>query len=99
MGKKFLPGGTIAAYRKSPSQYEMFLVKMPDAQSAAIALLDWKKEMNNAKLIPAFGGYFGNDSGRQVFVFTKGPWIAGVAGLNEKEADAKARPLAGQISF
>ncbi|MBS1828639.1 MAG: hypothetical protein JST93_25260 [Acidobacteria bacterium] len=97
MGKSFLPGGTVASYRKG--QYEMFLVKMADAQSSAIALLDWKKELADAKLIPAFGGYFGKDGGRPVFVFTKGPWVAGVAGLNEKDADAKARLLASQISF
>ncbi len=99
MGKKFLPGGTIATYGKGNSEYELFLVKMTDAQSAAIALLDWKKEMEGAKLIPAFGGYFGKDAGRPVFVFTKGAWLAGVAGLGEKEADEKARPLASQISF
>lgn len=99
MGKTFLPGGTIATYGKGAGEYEMFLVKMPDAQSAAIALLDWKKELEAAKLIPAFGGYFGKDTGRSVFVFTKGAWLAGVAGLSEKEADAKARPLASQISF
>jgi len=97
MGKSFLPGGTIATYRKG--EYELFLVKMADAQSAAIALLDWKKELTEAKLIPAFGGYFGKDAGRPVFVFTKGAWVAGVAGLKEKDADAKARLLAGQISF
>ncbi len=99
MGKTFLPGGTIATYGKGAGEYEMFLVKMPDAQSAAIALFDWKKELEGAKLIPAFGGYFGKDAGRSVFVFTKGAWLAGVAGLSEKESDAKARPLASQISF
>ena len=97
MGKTFLPGGTVATYRKG--QYEMFLVKMADAQSAAIALLDWKKELVDARLIAAFGGYFGKDAGRPVFVFTKGAWVAGVAGLGEKEADAKARLLASQVSF
>lgn len=97
MGKNFLPGGTIGSYRKG--EYELFLVKMADAQSAAIALLDWKKELAEAKLIPAFGGYFGKDAGRPVFVFTKGAWVAGVAGLKEKDADAKARLLASQISF
>lgn len=99
LGKTFLPGGTIATYGKGAAEYEMFLVKMPDAQSAAIALLDWKKELEGAKLVPAFGGYFGKDAGRPLFVFTKGAWLAGVAGLSEKEADAKARLLASQISF
>src|ERR1019366_1490510 len=29
-----------------------------------------------AKLIPSFGGYFGQDAGHPVFVFAKGAWIA-----------------------
>jgi hypothetical protein len=43
---------------------------------------------------PSFGGYYGHDAGRPIFVFTKGAWIAGIAGLPEKAADAEARKLA-----
>jgi hypothetical protein len=97
MGKPFLPGGTVARYKKGAAEYEMFLAKLPSPTDAAIALLDWKKTLADPQLIPAFGAYYGKDGGRPVFVFTKGSWIAGIAGLNLKEADPPARILAGQI--
>lgn len=97
MGKSFMPGGTLARYKKGKTEYEMFLAEYPTADDAAIASLDWKKALDDSRLVPSFGGCFGKDAGRPVFVFPKNQWIAGVAGLPEKEADAVARVLAGQI--
>ena len=97
MGKPFMPGGTLARYRKGTTEYEMFIAQLPNATEAAIRLPDWNRSLAGAKLVPAFGGYFGQDAGRPVFVFAKGAWIAGIAGLPEKEADIQARTLAGQI--
>ncbi len=97
MGKPFMPGGTLARYKKGKTEYEMFLARLPSPEDAAILLLDWKKALGGAKLVPSFGGYSGTDAGRPVFVFPKGKWIAGVAGLPQKEADVQARTLAGQI--
>lgn len=92
-----MPGGTLATYRKGKTEYSMFLAKLPNATDAALLLLDWNKSLTGAHLVPSFGGYFGQDAGRPVFVFTKGAWIAGVVGLPEKEADLEARTLAGRI--
>jgi hypothetical protein len=97
LGKPFMPGGTLARYKKGKKEYEMFVAKLPTSTDAAILLLDWKKALAESKLIPSFGGYFGQDSGRPVFVFSKGAWIAGVAGLPETEADVEARTLAAQL--
>jgi hypothetical protein len=97
MGKSFMPGGTLAHYKKGKKQYEMFVAKLATPTDAAILLLDWKKALADAKLIPSFGGYFGKDAGRPLFVFAKGAWIAGVAGLSEKEADLEARTLAAHL--
>jgi len=97
MGKTFLPGGTVAKYKKGNAEYEMFVSKLASPTEAAIALLDWKKALTDPQLIPAFGAYYGKDSGRAVFVFTKGSWIAGIAGLELKDADPPARVLASQI--
>lgn len=97
LGKPFMPGGTLAHYKKGKTEYDMFLAKLPTALDAAVLLPDWNKALAGSKLIPSFGGYFGQDAGRPVFVFCKGAWIAGVAGLPEKEADAAARVLAGRI--
>ncbi len=97
MGKPFMPGGTLAHYKQGKTDFEMFVAKLPSATDAAILLPDWRKALSNAKLIPSFGGYFGLDGSRPFFVFTKGAWIAGVAGLNEKQADLQARTLAAQL--
>ena len=94
LGKKFMPGGTIAHYKKGAVEYDMFLAKSPDA---ALLLPDWSKALSDAKLVPSFGGYFGQDAGRPVFVFSKGAWIAGITGLSQKDADAEARTLATRI--
>ncbi len=98
LGKPFMPGGTLADYKKGKREYQMFVAKMPSATDAAILLLDWKKALSDSKLLPSFGGYFGLDAGRPVFVFSKGAWIAGVAGLPEKEADLEARTLAAHLN-
>ena len=97
LGKPFMPGGTLASYKKGKTEYQMFLAQVPAAEDAAILLLDWKKTLADAKLVPSFGGYSGKDAGKPVFVFPKGQWFAGVVGLPEKEADLQARSLAGQI--
>lgn len=97
-GKPFMPGGTLAKYRKGKTEYEMFVAKAPSATDAAIALSDWRKSMTDPKLVAAFGGYFGQDGGAPVFVFTKGDWIAGVRGLAEKQADVPARLLAARLN-
>ncbi|MGH7246706.1 MAG: hypothetical protein ACREH9_01245 [Pseudomonadota bacterium] len=97
MGKSFMPGGTLARYKKGKTEYEMFAAKLPSAVDAAILLPDWNKALAGAKFLASFGGYFGQDSGRPVFVFTKGAWIAGIAGLPESAADPQARILAAQL--
>jgi hypothetical protein len=94
LGKPFMPGGTLAQYKKGHTEFDMFVAKLPSPTDAALILPDWKKALPDAKYIPSFGGYFGHDDGRPIFVFTKGAWIAGIAGLPEKDADAEARKLA-----
>jgi hypothetical protein len=98
MGKSFMPGGTIGHYKKGKVEYDMFVAKMPSITDAAITLPDWRNALQGAKLIPSFGGYFGQDAGRPVFVFSKGAWLAGVAGLPEKDADLAARGLAARLN-
>ena len=76
----------------------MFVSKLPNPTDAAIRLLDWKRAMSDAKLVPSFGGYSGKDGDNLVFVFAKGDWLAGIRGLNERDADAQARLLAAQLN-
>src|SRR4051794_32208637 len=35
MGKPFMPGGTLARYKKGGKEYELFLAKLPNATAAA----------------------------------------------------------------
>jgi len=97
LGKPFMPGGTLAHYKKGKLEYEMFIAKLPTATDAAVILPDWRTTLSDPKLIPSFGGYFGRDADRPVFVFSKGPWIAGIVGLPEKDADQQARALAAKL--
>jgi hypothetical protein len=97
LGKSFMPGGTLAHYKQGKVEYIMFVAKAANPQNAAFVLLDWHKVLTGAKIVPAFGGYFGQDAGGPVFVFAKGAWIAGVAGLPEKDADLAARTLAAHL--
>src|ERR1700682_116218 len=97
LGKIFMPGGTLAHYKKGKLEYDMFVAKLPTATDAAIILPDWRTALSDSKLIPSFGGYFGRDADRAVFVFSKGPWIAGIVCLPEKDADLQARALAAKL--
>ena len=97
LGKQFMPGGTLGQYRKGKTEYEVFVARAATSTDAALILPDWEHALTDAKFIPSFGGYFGHDAGRPVFVFTKGPWIAGIAGLPERDADRIARELAKSL--
>jgi hypothetical protein len=97
LGKAYLPGGNVAQYKKGKRQYELFLGRLPAVEDAPLALLAFKKDLAEAKLIPSFGGYFGTDGGQPVFVFTKGVWVAGIKGLPEKDADVVAREFAARL--
>lgn len=98
LNKTFMPGGTLAHYKKGKTEYDLFVTQFPSATDAAIALANLEGSLQGAKLIPTFGGYFGTDAGRPVFVFPKDTWIAGVIGLPEKEADPVARTLASRLN-
>ena len=95
--KPFMPGGTVATYRKGKTEYEMFVARAASPTHAAIALSDWRKVLADAKLVPSFGGYLGKDNGVPIFVFSKGQWIAGVRGLSDQQADLAARTLAARL--
>ncbi len=98
LGREFLPGGSVAHYRRGKQEFDMFLIRTSVPEAAALLLFDYKKRMDNPKLIAHFGGYYGKDGDRMVFVFAKGPWVAGVAGLPEKDADMAARELAARLN-
>jgi len=98
LNKPFMPGGTIAHYKKGSTEYDMFVAQFPTSTDAAIGLANLEGTLKDPKLIPTFGGYFGTDAGRPAFVFPKDKWLAGVLGLPQAEADAAARVLAARLN-
>ena len=97
MGHDFLPGGNLGIYKRGAKEYKLFLVKMADGMAPANALLEFKNSLTDAKFVPTFGGYAGLDNGTPTFVFTKGVYLLGIAGLTPEEADPVARHFAGRI--
>ena len=49
-GHEFLPGGNMASYRQGRTEYELFLIQLPDAQSAANLLFEYKTKLQGAKV-------------------------------------------------
>ncbi len=92
-----MPGGDLATYKTAAGDYQIFLLKLADAQKAAFLLLDWKSAMPDAKYLASMGGYFGDDQGKPLYLFAKGPYLAGFVGLSEEKADPEARRLAAKL--
>jgi hypothetical protein len=89
-----LPPGILADY----PGYQLFLIRSTDAQKAAFLLLDYKKLLQSPKYLANMGGYFGLDAAQKPnYVFAKGPFLAGVIGLPQDQADPIARQFAGRI--
>jgi len=97
LGQPFMPGGTLARYKKGKVEYQMFVAETASASDAAIKISEWRTALTNPEFVASFGGYFGHDAAVPVFVFSKGAWIAGVVGLPRSEADAVSRTLASRL--
>ena len=97
MGKAFLPAGNVAKYKDNKSEWELFVYKAASEGEAGTKLLDYKNSLAEPKFVAHFGGYFGLDAGKPVFLFSKGKYVAGVVGLPLDRADALARDFAARI--
>ena len=94
LGNSALPGGIVADY----AGYQLFLIRTASTQKAAFLLLDYKKILQSPKYLANMGGYFGMDAAhRPNYVFAKGPFLAGVIGLDQEKADPVARTFAARI--
>ncbi|HKW97826.1 MAG TPA: hypothetical protein VJN43_08825 [Bryobacteraceae bacterium] len=97
LGKDFLPGGNLAEYRSKGKTYQQFLIHAKSPEDAALLLFDFKNHLRDAKFLAHMGGYFGMDGAQPVYIFPKGPFLAGLVGLPEKEADPLARQFAAHL--
>jgi hypothetical protein len=98
LGKDFLPGGNIAEYKRKGRTYQQFLVHANSPEAAALLMFDYKSRLRDAKYLPHMGGYFGMDAATPVYLFQKGAFLAGFAGLPEKDADPLARQFAARLN-
>ena len=98
LGKDFLPGGNVAEYQRKGKTYQLFLVRSKSTEDAALLLFDFKGHLRDAKYLAHMGGYFGMDEATPVYLFQKGPFLAGFVGLPEKEADPLARQFAARLN-
>jgi hypothetical protein len=96
-GKKFLTGGNIAKYKRGASEFELFLIKSSNPSAPASMMFEYKGALTGAKFIAHFGGYAGKDGDTEVFLFSKGNWLAGIRGLPLAEADLLARDFASRL--
>ncbi|MDE3198369.1 MAG: hypothetical protein KGN84_18615 [Acidobacteriota bacterium] len=92
-----LPGGTVGDYESGGKKYQIFITDEGASQDAAFLLLDVKGVLKDPEYLASFGGYFGSDGTRPVFVFSKTEYVAGIVGLPKDAADAVARVLASRI--
>lgn len=93
-GKAFLPGGNVASYAKDGKVWQQFAIKAKSPADTAILLGQFKDAMQQPKFVAHMGGYYGTDGARSYFVFPKGNWLAGVAGLPLEESDTIGRQMA-----
>lgn len=98
LGKDFMPGGNVADYELKGKKYQLFLVRCASGEEALGLLLMLKKGLSGSKFIAHMGGYFGLDGNTPIYSFQKGPYLVGVVGLPEVEADLLAREFAARLN-
>lgn len=96
-GNPVLPAGNVAHYKSGKLEYDLFHIKTKSGLDAAILLTDYKSKLSSAKVVPGFGGFFGQDGTTPVFVFVKNDYLLGVRGLSEKDADRVSREFASLV--
>ena len=98
MNKQFLPGGTMAEFQGDKGEYREFLVHLQDGKKAAFLLQDYKKVLQNTADNTDGAAYFGTDDGQPTYVFVRGPYLAGIVGLSQDQAQAVAKQWSDKLS-
>lgn len=98
LGKDFLPGGNLASYERDGKKYQQFLITCASPNEATFLMMDFKKQLRDAKFLGHFGGYFGYDGETPILLFPRNDFLAGVAGLPQEEADQAARDFAARLN-
>lgn len=100
LGLSYLGGGNLAEYDTGKKQYKLLLIRCRSANQAGSYIFDIKNEMGNPKFVASYGGYFaGETPAGPLFVFAKGQYIGGIAGLSEEDAIQTGKEFAARIPY
>ncbi len=100
LGLPYLGGGNLADYDTGKQQYKLILIRCRNAGQAGNYIFDIKNQMTSPKFVASYGGYYAeNTAAGRLFVFAKGSYIGGVAGLNEADAIEAGKEFAARIPY
>jgi hypothetical protein len=93
-----MPGGSLGEYSVKGKKYQIFIIDAGTNQKAVFLLLDLKATLHAPDYIAYMGGYVGSDGQRDIYVFAKKQYLAGVVGLSKAAADPIAIELASHLN-
>lgn len=97
LGVPYLGGGNLAEYDTGKQKYKLLLIRCRTATQAGTYIFDIKNQMREPKFVASYGGYY--EAASQLFVFAKGSYIGGIAGLSEEEAVQTGKEFAARIPY
>jgi hypothetical protein len=100
LGLPYLAGGNVASYDTGKRQYRLILIRCRNAGQAGNYIFDIKNQMEAPKFVASYGGYYAEKTAAgPLFVFAKGSYIGGVAGLSEAAAIETGKEFAARIPY
>jgi hypothetical protein len=98
LDKRFLPAGTVAAYNDAKGPYREFVVHLQQGGNASFLLQDYKNALKDPEYLSNESACFGTDNGTPIYVFARGPYLAGIVGLPKDRAEVAAKELGGKLT-
>lgn len=100
LGLEYLGGGNIAEYDTGKLKYKLLLIRCKNATQAGSYIFDIKNQMGNPTFVASYGGYYAASTpSGPLFVFAKGSYIGGIAGLSEADAVQTGKEFAARIPY
>lgn len=97
LGYSFLGGGNLAEYDTGKAKYRFFFIRCRTAGQAGIYLSDIKGLLVEPKFVASYGGYYSQMPEGPLFLFAKGIYLAGIAGLSEEQAVEMGKEFAARL--
>ncbi len=97
LGYAFLGGGNLAEYAAGSAKYRLFTIRCRSAAQAGSYIFDIKSQLKDPRFVASYGGYFSEMPAGPLFVFAKGAYIGGIAGLSEADAIQTGKEFAARL--